>query len=147
MSEDKRKGLTIDVSITDTEVFREFLGVVSKIVTDRRMPDGLRNDAMIWLNDISASAATLVSAGLTQEHIVVLCGASYQGKVLWEEIKHKYSPNARVWFIGTRGNVDGLRPDKVVRVYGWEESVGVGMTWFTRDGYKPEVIDETGDNK
>lgn len=44
----KKSQLTIDVSIKDTEVFKELLGVVHKIIMDDRMPDDLRDDAIHW---------------------------------------------------------------------------------------------------
>lgn len=142
--EDQRKGLTIDVSIKDTEVFKEFLGVISKIVLDERMHTGLRDDAMMWLNDIGASAGTVVYAGQPKEYIVVLCESVSLGKYHWEQIKHKYNPNATIRFIG-QSFPDGLSPDKVVLVNGYQKSRGIHVTWFTRDGHKPEVIDETGE--
>jgi hypothetical protein len=147
MTTPKRNSLTIDVSIKDTEVFKDFIGVVSKIVMDQRMPAGLRDDAMQWLGDLNVSAGTVVGAYQPREYIIVLCGTFRQGKAIWETIKHKYNPNAKVRFIGQGGNVDGLRPDKVVRLRGWEESAGALMDWLTLDGNKTEVIDETGDHR
>lgn len=139
-----RMGLTIDVSIKDTEVFSEFLCVVSKIVMDQRMPAGLRDDAMVWLNDIGASAGTVVYAGQPKEYIVVLCESVSLGNYYWQQIQHKYNPNATIRFIG-QSLLDGLSPDKVVLLKGYEKSRGIHMTWFTRNGEKPQVIDESGE--
>ncbi|CAI6023199.1 hypothetical protein PAECIP112173_00333 [Paenibacillus sp. JJ-100] len=147
MTEDKRTALTVDVSITDTEVFKEFLGVISKIVMDQRMPSGLRDDALTWLNDIGASAGTVIYAGHPYELIVVLCENVSLGKLYWQQIKHKYSPYARIRFIGQGGNPDGLRPDKVVLVGDYQESAGYRMNWINLKGEFTQVIDETGDIK
>lgn len=151
--EDRRKGLTIDVSITDTEVFKGFVGVVSKIIMDKRMDVGLKRDAMQWLWDIGCYDTALAVESVPKndyqqpEQIVILCETISLGKSMWQHRKHRYNPHARLTFLGkdNRTIVDGLRPDKVIRLRGWEESKGAFMNWLTLDGEKPEVIDETGE--
>lgn len=144
----KPSGLTIEVNVKDTDVFKQFLDVVSKIVMDKRMPGDLQEDAMRWLYDSGASAGSVIATGPTPyvpQNIVILCSDTSLGKAQWQHVRHKYNPNVKVRFIGARSNVDGLRPDKVVRLRGWEESEGAVMNWLTLDGKKSEVIDETGE--
>lgn len=140
----KNSQLTIDVSIKDTEVFKDLIGVVMRVLRDERMPQSLRNDAYGWVQELEANA--FPEKDYAKELIIVLCENIHHGEVLWDRIKHKYNANSRVRFIGSGSrSLDGLRPDKVVLLKGYEKSKGSKMTWFTHNGEKPEVIDETGD--
>lgn len=150
MTTDQQKGLTINVSITDTDVFKEFIGVISKIVMDQRMPKGLQQDAMEWLYGVGVSAGTVIGAGCTPyvmapEQIVVLCDNYSLGKSQWQHIRDKYHPDAKLYFIGENKIPDGLRPDKVVWLRGWEKSKGRSVVWLNNKGEYSEIIDETGD--
>ncbi|MEO2212106.1 hypothetical protein ABGV40_14785 [Paenibacillus amylolyticus] len=143
-----RKGLTIDVSIKDTEVFKNILDAIGKIVTDERMPIDLREDAVKWLYKAGASAATIISAREQRESIVILCETISLGKSMWNWRQHKYNPDAQLLFLGkdNRTMVDGLKPDKVLLLPGYQKSKGYGITWFKKNGELSQVIDETGDS-
>ncbi|WP_413373323.1 hypothetical protein [Paenibacillus taichungensis] len=145
----KPSGLTIEVSVKDTDVFKQFLGVVSKIVMDKRMPGDLQEDAMRWLYDIGASAGSVIATGPTPyvpQNIVILCSNTSHGKAQWQHVKHKFNPNTRVRFIGQGSVPDGLRPDKVVWLPGYEKSAGAPIVWMNQNGEYTEIIDLTGDD-
>lgn len=148
---DQRKSLTIDVSITDTEVFKELLGVVHKIVMDDRMPASLSTDAVNWLCEVvDVRDGSLVLKGpspYVQQNIIVLCDQPHNGKRIWEYHKHKFNPNVRVRFIGQRSNIDGLRPDRVVLLPGYEKSFYAPMVWLNQFGERSEVIDLSGESE
>ena len=152
----KKSQLTIDVSIKDTEVFKDMIAVVSKIIMDERMPDTLRDDAMEWLYGVGVSAGSLVSgldsgrypngpSPFVKQNIIVLCDQVHNGERIWQYHKHKFNPNVRVKFIGQRSNVDGLRPDKVVLLQGYKKSVYGSMVWLNQFYERSEVIDLSGE--
>lgn len=48
MDKNKPAAMNINVSVTDTEVFKDILVVIHKVVMDDRMPADLRGDAIAW---------------------------------------------------------------------------------------------------
>ncbi|MGF6356779.1 hypothetical protein ABIE27_004703 [Paenibacillus sp. 4624] len=138
MTTDQQKGLTINVSITDTEVFQGLVNVMGKIVNDDRVPNEIKEDVGKWLYDAGEDYEPYVPPTL----ILVLCKYVYEGKALWYNIKHKYDSKARVKFIGERSMPDGLRPDIVVLVRGHQYSAGHRIKWLDKDCNISKVVYE-----